>query len=81
MRRPLAKVQLCRVFFQSTRQNNQFAECFYPALGKIISLPSVFPNTWQIQNLFSSPALQTFSTIHLQHVLLHVKIWYISESI
>ena len=41
--RSLAKVQLCRVFFLSTRQNDKFAECFSLALGKMISLPSVFP--------------------------------------
>ena len=41
-----------------------FAVCFILAHGKVI-------------NFFLSSHLETFSTLHIQHVVLHVKIWYI----
>ena len=56
----LGKDKVYRMFFIDTRQNNVLAECFLLAIGKII--------------FFSSPALQTFSTLNIQHVVLHVKI-------
>jgi hypothetical protein len=49
---------------------------FFFALGKQ-ALCQVFFGTRQRNNFFSFPNLQTFSTLHIQHVVLHVKIWYI----
>ena len=64
--RPL---ELCRVsvsvFLSGTRQIGSFAECFILTLSKL-------------KSFFSSPGLETFSTLHIQHVVLHVRIWYIS---
>jgi len=63
--------------FFSTRQRNTlpcvflwhtakswFAVCFFLAHGKAIKI-------------FLSSHFETFSTLHIQHVALHVKIWYI----
>ena len=57
-----------------TRQRSKFAECFSLALGKEIILPSVLFGTRQINKFFFSSDLETFSTLHVQHVVLHVKI-------
>ena len=67
-----------------------FAECiflhsakiFLPsvlflALGKDYDSQSVFFYTRQRIKLFPTFNLKNFSTLHIQHVLLHVKIWYI----
>ena len=72
-----AKIMVCRVLFFSTRQRNTlpcaflwhtakswFAVCFFLAHGKAIIN-------------FLSSHFETFSTLHIQHVALHVKIWYI----
>ena len=63
--RPL---ELYQVFLSGTRQIGSFAECFILALDKL-------------KKFFSSPTLETLSTLHIQHVVLHVKIWYISGSV
>ena len=56
---------LCRVLFcdtrQSTRQIYYFAVCFILAHDKVI--------------IFLSFQLETFSTLHIQYVVLHIKIW------
>lgn len=59
----LGKFACLLFFFFLHSANKLFAKCFL-ALGKEI----IF---------FSFPNLQTFSTLHIQHVVLHVKIWYI----
>ena len=72
-------LEVCRVFVSGTRQRSKFAECFSLALGKEINLSSVF-STRQT-NIFFSSDLETFSALHLQHVVLHIKIWYICRSV
>jgi hypothetical protein len=41
--------------------------------GKEVSLPSVF--LYSAKKKIPSPDLQIFSTLHIQYVVLHFKIW------
>jgi len=52
---------LCRVFFCDTRQSHGLPCAFFLAHGKAIKF-------------FLSSHFETFSTLHIQHVALHVKI-------
>ena len=74
------------------RQTRGYAEC-KKTLGKEGGLPSVFLHsinnifaecffgTRQRNKFFFSSNLETFSTLHIQHVVLHAKIWYSSGSV
>ena len=71
-----AKMRVCRVFFLHLA-NSSLPSVLFLALGKDHNLPSVFIYTWQRIKLFLTSNPKTFSTLHIQHVLLHVKISYI----
>ena len=63
------------VFLHSA--NSSLPSVLFLALGKDHNLPSVFIYTWQRIKLFLTSNPKTFSTLHIQLVLLHVKILYI----
>jgi hypothetical protein len=65
------------VFYLALGKQASLPSVFFLALGKQASLPSVFLGTWQRNKKISSPNLKTFSNHHIQHLVLHVKIWYI----
>ena len=71
-----AKMRVCRVFFLHSA-NSFLPSVLFLALGKDHNLPSVFIYTWQRIKFFLTSNPKTFSTLHIQHVLLHVKISYI----
>ena len=63
------------VFFY-TRQRS-FCRVYYFWHSAKIMIRRVFFYTQQRIKLFPTFNLKIFSTLHIQHVLLHVKIWYI----
>jgi hypothetical protein len=71
------QIMLCCVIYFGTRQSYVFAVCFFLAHGKVLNLPCAFFAHGKIiiRNSFSH--LETFSTLHIWHVVLDVKFWYI----
>ena len=69
-----AKINICRVYF-FTLGKDFFAEYYFWHSAKIM-IRRVFFYTSKELNFFTFN-LKKFSTLHIQHVLLHVKIWYI----
>ena len=54
-----------------------FAVCFFVTHGKACLCRVFYFGTRQSNKNFLSSHLETFSILHIQHVVLHVKIWYI----
>ena len=71
-----AKINICRVYF-FTLGKDFFAECIIFGTRQRLWFTECFFYTWQRIKLFPTFNLKNFSTLHIQHVLLHVKIWYI----
>ena len=74
--RPL---ELCLVSVSDTRQSLTSVFIWHSA-NRFVCRVFYF-DTRQIKKFFSFLDLETFSTLHIQHVILHVKIWYISGSV
>ena len=72
---------LCRVSVSDTRQRESLPSVFiWHSANRFVCRVFYF-GTRQIKKFFPPLPLKLFSTLHIQHVVLHVKIWYISGSV
>ena len=71
----------CRVHVIGTRQSLVCHVLFFYTLGKHEALPSVFQGTRQTVEKKITTGHQTSSAVLILHMLLHVQIWYICQSV
>ena len=70
----LGKDEFLPSVFSSHLTKSSLPSVLFFALSKNESLPSVFFDTPQRIKIFPRSSLKTFPTLHIQHVLLNVKI-------